>query len=228
MIHKCKQRLTKVTQYLMRMRKLALKNRPKLEGIKKKVERREKRRELKAEMAARLEQSIEKELLARLKDGAYGSMYEDIVNVNQKAFDQVMDSLEVEDEQEEEEYEQEMEQEGDLLTEYVEADSDEEFSDGELYDEDMEDGIEDLEGDDYDSEYDDDDGEDEFGDDDTEIHSGDDDNDSEVGDDGPRKPIKSAPASQKPAKTKRKRGAYLEIEYEQENSGHISTTATSR
>lgn len=134
MIHKCKQRLTKVTQYLMRMRKLALKNRPKLEVIKKKVERREARREVKAEMAARLEQSIEKELLARLKDGAYGSMYEDIINVNKKAFDQVLDSLEEEHEQvEEAEMEMEEQDDGELLTEYVEAESDEEFSsDGEM------------------------------------------------------------------------------------------------
>ncbi|KAI3661351.1 hypothetical protein MP638_007146 [Amoeboaphelidium occidentale] len=93
-IHKCKQRLTKITQYLIKMRKLALKSTPKLIGVKKKIERREAKRELKAEAAARLEQSIEKELLQRLKSGTYGEMYDDIVNMNTKAFDKVMDEVE--------------------------------------------------------------------------------------------------------------------------------------
>ena len=107
MIHKCKQRLTKMKQVLVRMRKLQLKTTPKLIGIKKKIDRREAKREQKAEQAARLELSIEKELLNRLRQGVYG---DGIANESQQAFAEALDQIEEMNEQElEQEYDEDEE-----------------------------------------------------------------------------------------------------------------------
>merc|ERR1711904_383898 len=87
-INRCKQRLTKIRQMLMRMRKLALQDKAKMVPIKQKTERREKIRELKAEAAAKVDLAIERELLERLKLGTYGNIY----NFSPKAFENIMEN----------------------------------------------------------------------------------------------------------------------------------------
>ncbi|PWA47930.1 protein MAK16 [Artemisia annua] len=66
LVHKTKQRLTKMTQMRIRMRKLALKTREKVMTLPRKEIKRESRREEKAEIAARVEKHIENEVIARL------------------------------------------------------------------------------------------------------------------------------------------------------------------
>ncbi|KAL7795396.1 Mak16 protein [Trichoderma ceciliae] len=95
LIHKCKQRLTRLTQVQIRMRRIAAEDErlgeklvPKLAP---KVKHREATRERKAEAAAKLERTIERELLERLRQGAYGDQP---LNVSEDIWRKVLNAME--------------------------------------------------------------------------------------------------------------------------------------
>lgn len=98
LIHKCKQRLTRLTQVAITERRLALREDERhYVGVKPKVKRREENRERKALTAAKIEKAIEKELLDRLKSGAYGDKP---LNVDEKIWQKVLGKVDVEEEEE--------------------------------------------------------------------------------------------------------------------------------
>ena len=130
LIHRNKQRLTKIHQYLIRMRKIELKARSgrkaKVVGVHRKIEQREERRERKALVAAKIERNVEKELVERLAKGTYGDLY----NFPEMSYKKALDEVEGEEEETESEREEE-----DGVVEYVEdLDSEEDEMEEEMED----------------------------------------------------------------------------------------------
>lgn len=142
LVHKNKQRLTKMTQYLIRRRKLALKVREKVMAVPTKQKKREARREAKAEIAAVLDRAIEKELLERLQSGTYGDIY----NFPVKEYEKVLEMEEMQAASEEEDNgEEELEPEVEFVEGYEmeEEDDIEDFTVGGIDDTDLLDADED-------------------------------------------------------------------------------------
>ncbi|KAI0285944.1 ribosomal L28e protein family-domain-containing protein [Russula aff. rugulosa BPL654] len=202
-IHKCKQRVTKITQYLIRMRRAKLHPQPKLVGIKKKTDRREAVRERKALAAAHLERAIEKELLERLKSKAYGDAP---LNVNESVWTAILDkekALERGEELEDEETDEE-ELEGEVEEEWEDREFVSDVSESEDELSDLEQITGGVDGSDYSEE------------------SGDDD-ETDANEKTGSKPVpKSKPTLGKrkaefsSRKSKPKRGPRIEVEYENE------------
>lgn len=200
LIHKCKQRLTRLTQVAITERRLALREEERhYVGVKPKVKRREENRERKALAAAKIEKAIEKELLDRLKSGAYGDKP---LNVDESIWKKVLGKVGEEDELDEDEEDEDLEDEeldeeesDEGEVEYVEDDGDDELVDLE----DLEKWLDDSSA----SELEDDDDED--------------DSDDEAS--GKRK-------SSAEDNKRKKRRARVEIEYEQEQEPLTNIAAT--
>ncbi|GAA5972323.1 hypothetical protein JCM21900_001788 [Sporobolomyces salmonicolor] len=216
LIHKCKQRMTKITQYLIKMKKLKMKEAPQLVPIKKKTEKREAAREAKALSAARLEKSLERELIARLKSRAYGDQP---LNVNEEVWQAVLNrEKEVEAEKELAELGMESDEETDSEAEGEYEDEMGEFV-SDLEESDLEDMEEyDMDGAEFGSE-------DDFSDEEASDEEADDDSDVEepAPKAGKRKagapPAATGQAKGKapaPTKKPRRKGPRVEVEYEQE------------
>lgn len=235
MIHRNKQRLTKIHQYLLRMRKIKLKElagrKAKMTRVHRKVEQREERREKKALVAAKIENGIEKELMERLARGTYGDIYNFPEVPYQKALDEYGQEVEMEEESEMESDEESEEEEEEGRVEYVE----------DLEEEDEEEDMEDMQlnvnpWNDEDDDDDDDEESDESSDDsdnseasesgsddgssDT-IGSGDSNRDSDESDEeGSRKKKTKKPSAKK--KPPKRKGTRIEIEYEDEETNTSS------
>lgn len=99
LIHKCKQRLTRLTQVQIRMRRIAAEEDRLGERLvprmAPKIRHREDARERKAERAAKLEKTIERELVERLRQGAYGDQP---LNVSEAIWKKVLNAMEKEGE----------------------------------------------------------------------------------------------------------------------------------
>ena len=209
LIHKCKQRLTRLTQVNIRTRRIAKEEErlgekivPKMAP---KIRRREDTRERKAEAAAKVERAIERELIERLRSGAYGDRP---LNVEEGVWKKVLKGLERQGEGErdedmdeglEEEFEDE---EGVGEVEYV-SDIDEEEEDlGDIEDW--------LGGESADDSDDDEEDEDDESGDESDASSGN-------GEEEDHTPV-SGVKRKRPAPTPkpRKRGGRIEIEYETE------------
>jgi protein MAK16 len=226
LIHRNKQRLTKIYQYLLRMRKIELKQRAgktsKKVSIHRKIEQREERRERKALIAAKIERNIEKELIERLAKGTYGDIYNFPEMPYQKALDTIMDK--------------EDDAEGESTTIGDEISDDEEEVDDET-EHSMVEYVEDLE-----SEEDDDVEDMEYlgngewsnideGDYDDDGSNGDSDNEDDDDDEvGEKKSIKKSSKNDtnnaKKSLPPQRRGPRIEIEYEEEREGDSTRLTT--
>ena len=102
LVHKCKQRFTRLRQILVKRRKMKLEGSAEYKIVSHKAERREVKRLAKITKSAMIENQVKNGLMQNLKD----RKYDDIYNINQKAFEKVLEA-ENEDEQLDEEFAEE-------------------------------------------------------------------------------------------------------------------------
>ena len=104
LVHKCKQRFTRLRQILVKRRKIKLEGSAEYRVVSHKAERRERQRLVKVEKSAQIENQVRNGLLQNLKN----DKYKDIYNIDQKEFERALETENVQDEEEdfvEEDYE---------------------------------------------------------------------------------------------------------------------------
>jgi protein MAK16 len=144
-VHRNKQRLTKIYQYLLRVRRIEADStaETRVERVKNSLKRSLESREAKALKAADLERSIEKELLERLKSGTYGDIY----NFPEAQYEKALDAAEGDFSKAHPEEEEEADDEDVGVSEFVADldDDDDEDPDQEFDEDDEDDEDDDLE-----------------------------------------------------------------------------------
>ena len=225
-IHKCKQRLTRLTQVAIRMKRLAKEEErlgertvPKLAP---KIRRREDTRERKAAAAAKVERAIERELIERLRSGAYGDQP---LNVEEDIWKKVLRGLERSGEIERDEDLDDGELEEEPVEEEEGVEEVEYVSDLEE-DEDLAD-IEDWLGEDSADTSDDEDEEDDEDEGESDDESADASESAEPSEDESDKKLKPMNKRKRPTPQAkpRKKGPRIEIEYETEGPGKENVLA---
>ena len=97
LIHKCKQRFTRIRQVLIKKKKMKLEGDEEYKIVSRKAEKREKSRLIKAEKSAVIENHIAQELLKNLKNGKYEGIY----NFDKNAFRKILEKENAESDKEE-------------------------------------------------------------------------------------------------------------------------------
>lgn len=147
LINRCKQRLTRIRQTLVKMRKLALaENQVTMVPIKSKTVRREASREAKAEKAAHVEKAVQNELLERLRQGKFG-----IYNYPFTQFNSAVDELNPDELEQEVEFEDNSELSEADIEDFLAGEAGFDDDDEELGDDDF--GEEDFDGEDFDDDF---------------------------------------------------------------------------
>jgi len=121
LIHKCKQRFTRIRQVLIKKKKMKLEGDEEYKIVSRKAEKREKSRLIKAEKSAVIENHIAQELLKNLKNGKYEGIY----NFDKNAFRKILEKENAESDKEEDF------NENDYDKGYIESFSDDDNNDNE-------------------------------------------------------------------------------------------------
>lgn len=120
-VHKCKQRLTKLREMVRRTRRQRIRGVHEVTALHRGTEQRDNVRMEKAERRLAIDTEIEKELVDRLKLGTYGELYDDLFNLHPQAFKKHVNENELSADEES------VEAEGSVSLQEIDSDNDLEY-----------------------------------------------------------------------------------------------------